>query len=146
MIMFNQVLMVCTGNVCRSVMAERLLKARFPSLEVASAGTGALVGKAADKQANAVSQENSLSLDGHSAQQLTSELCAKFPLILAMEKHHIDEILTISPESRGKVFLLGHWLNNQEITDPYKQSDELFSHVYKLIDRSVSAWQEKLQS
>ncbi len=49
--MFNKILVVCVGNVCRSPTAERLLKRFHPSLTVASAGLGALVGKGADPAA-----------------------------------------------------------------------------------------------
>ncbi|MEO1738255.1 hypothetical protein RB531_3771 [Salmonella enterica subsp. enterica serovar Typhimurium] len=52
--MFNKILVVCVGNVCRSPTAERLLKRFHPSLTVASAGLGALVGKGADPAAASV--------------------------------------------------------------------------------------------
>ena len=52
--MFNKILVVCVGNICRSPTAERLLRRHLPAVTVESAGLGALVGKAADERAAAV--------------------------------------------------------------------------------------------
>ncbi|VDZ89757.1 tyrosine phosphatase [Lelliottia amnigena] len=68
--MFNKILVVCVGNICRSPTAERLLKNYQPNLIVESAGLGALVGKGADERATNVAQEHDLSLDGHVARQV----------------------------------------------------------------------------
>ena len=68
--MFNKILVVCVGNICRSPTAERLLKQLNPALTVSSAGLGALVGKGADPRAISVAQANNLSLENHYARQI----------------------------------------------------------------------------
>src|SRR5690606_10182483 len=83
--MFNKILVVCVGNICRSPTAERLLKNYQPNLIVESAGLGALVGKGADERATNVAQEHNLSLDGHVARQVSGRMCRDYDLILAME-------------------------------------------------------------
>ncbi|HBZ2490669.1 TPA: protein tyrosine phosphatase, partial [Klebsiella pneumoniae] len=135
-VMFNSILIVCTGNICRSPIGERLFQHYLDSKKIDSAGVGALVGHAADEMASTVSKNHGLSLDGHKGKQFDSDLARQYDLILVMEKHHIEKVSSISPEARGKTFLLGHWLNKVEIPDPYKQSQEAFEFVYDLIEQS----------
>ena len=142
--MFNKILVVCVGNICRSPTAERLLKHYQPALTVHSAGLGALVGKAADSSAASVAQDNGLSLDGHCARQLTAAMCRDYDLILTMERRHIHALCDIAPEMRGKVMLFGHWDDEREIPDPYRKSRDAFEAVYSLIDRSARKWAQAL--
>lgn len=146
--MFNNILVVCVGNICRSPSGEYLLKSLLPNKNIASAGIGALVGKPADKLACQIAEENGISLEGHKAQQLTSELCRDFDLILVMEQGHINEVTKIAPEARGKTMLFSQWLSRshakQDIPDPYHQSKEAFDHAYNLIEASAKAWALKL--
>lgn len=142
--MFNKILVVCVGNICRSPTGERLLKHYQPALTVESAGLGALVGKGADATAISVAQDNQLSLAGHSARQLTGKMCREYDLILVMEKRHIATLCEIAPEMRGKVMLFGHWDGEREIPDPYRKSREAFEAVYTLLDRSARQWAQAL--
>ncbi len=142
--MFNRILVVCVGNICRSPSGEYLLKNLLPNKTVASAGVGALVGKSADKMATQVAAEHGVSLDGHVARQLTADLCRDYDLILVMEKGHIEAVTNIAPEARGKTMLFGQWLGMKDIPDPYRQSKEAFDHAYQLIEQSAQAWAKKL--
>ncbi|WP_312268182.1 low molecular weight protein-tyrosine-phosphatase Wzb [Pseudescherichia sp.] len=142
--MFNKILVVCVGNICRSPTGERLLKHYQPALTVESAGLGALVGKGADATATSVAQDNQLSLAGHNARQLTGKMCREYDLILVMEKRHIAALCEIAPEMRGKVMLFGHWDGEREIPDPYRKSREAFEAVYTLLDRSARQWAQAL--
>lgn len=138
--MFDCILVVCVGNICRSPIGERLLRAALPEKTITSAGIAALVGHAADEKAVAAAQKHHVELTGHVGKQLTKELCISHGLILAMEKKHIDAICNISPESRGKIMLFGHWMNQKEIFDPYRKSYELFEHNYNLINDAAQKW------
>lgn len=142
--MFDKILVVCIGNVCRSPTAEKMLQVKLPKKEVSSAGLGALVNHPANKDAYNTANNHGLSLDNHVAKQLTSELCHQYDLILVMEKAHISAVGKISPESRGKTMLLGHWLDEKEIPDPYKKSLEMYELTYQLIEKSVNSWLDKL--
>lgn len=138
--MINSVLVVCVGNICRSPTGERLFKRALPDKRVASAGLGALAGYPADRMAAEVAAEHGLSLDGHQAQQLTARLCREYDLILVMEKNHVEQVNRIDPAARGKTMLLGHWLNQQEIADPYRKSREAFEGVYGLLENATQKW------
>ncbi len=139
--MFSNILVVCVGNVCRSPTGEQLLKRYLPDKEIHSAGIHALVGKGADLNAiNVARAKSNLSLENHTALQLTKELCIKYDLILVMEKKNINPVCHIAPEVRGKIMLFGHWLNEKEITDPYKKSIEVFEFVYDLLDDAAQKW------
>lgn len=142
--MFNHILVVCVGNICRSPSGEYLLKNLLPNKTVASAGVGALVGKPADKMATQVAAEHGVSLEGHVARQLTADMCRDYDLILVMEKGHIEAVTNIAPEARGKTMLFGQWLGMKDIPDPYRQSKEAFDHAYQLIEQSAQAWAKKL--
>jgi len=142
--MFNKILVVCVGNICRSPTGERLLKHYQPDLTVESAGLGALVGKGADATATSVAQDHQLSLAGHSARQISGRMCREYDLILVMEKRHIAALCEIAPEMRGKVMLFGHWDGEREIPDPYRKSREAFEAVYTLLDCSARQWAQAL--
>lgn len=142
--MFDSILIVCTGNICRSPIAERLLRQILPDRKIDSAGVSALVDNAADPSAAAVAKKHNLGLDGHRATQFTSALGRQYDLILVMEKSHQEQISRVSPEARGKIMLLGHWLGNREIPDPYRKSQEAYESVYRLIDQACQSWLLKL--
>lgn len=146
--MFNKILVVCVGNICRSPTGERLLQAALPSKYIASAGIGVsksgLDGKSADKQAQAIAEQHDVSLEGHVAQQLTVEMCHQYDLILVMEKGHIDAVCHLVPEVRGKIMLFGQWIGVKDIPDPYRKSPEAFEYAFKLLQQSTQAWAVKL--
>lgn len=142
--MFDSILVVCTGNICRSPIAERIFRTAIAGKRIDSAGLGALKGHAADLSAIRVAAKHGVSLDGHEGKQFNSTLARQYDLILVMDKGHLDQISRIAPEVRGKTMLLGHWIDQREIPDPYKQSDEAFEFVYRMIDQSCKLWIEKL--
>lgn len=142
--MFNSILVVCTGNICRSPIGERILKQLLPTMQVDSAGTAALIDHNADNSAIKIAKKHGISLEGHKGKQFTAKLARNYDLILAMEKIHINQIEKIAPEARGKTMLFGHWLENRDIPNPYRKSDEAFASVFVLIQRSSQLWVEKL--
>ncbi|ASL86958.1 MULTISPECIES: protein tyrosine phosphatase [Serratia] len=142
--MFDSILVVCVGNICRSPTGERLLKRNLPHKKISSAGLGALVGKPADGRATDVANQHGLSLDGHQGKQLTASMCREYDLILVMEKDHIDAVCRLAPEVRGKTMLFGHWIGKREIADPYRQSREAFEFVYRLLEESAHKWTQAL--
>ncbi|MDK9762819.1 low molecular weight phosphotyrosine protein phosphatase [Vibrio sp. D420a] len=147
--MFERILVVCVGNICRSPTGERVLQKLLPNKHVASAGIAAeksrLIGKAADKTAILVASENGVDIENHKSQQVTPQLCALYDLILVMEKGHMEALTQISPEARGKTMLFGQWIGQQDIPDPYQQSREAFEHAYKLINEAAQGWVKKIK-
>ena len=133
--MFNRILTVCTGNICRSPAAEFLLRERTERagkpVEARSAGIGALVNHPAEDTTCAMMQSRGIDLSGHRATQLTSERLRWADLVLVMEKHHRDAVLAMDPTARGKTFLLGHWTET-EIPDPYRRGDEAHAVALRL--------------
>ncbi|EKO3483722.1 low molecular weight phosphotyrosine protein phosphatase [Vibrio fluvialis] len=146
--MFNNILLVCVGNICRSPIAEQIFKNRFPEKNISSAGISVdksgLSGSAANESALKIAKKNGVDISSHLAKQLTSEICSKFDLILVMEKGHISALSEICPEARGKTMLLTQWLNKEDIPDPYRQSEEAFEYVFDIILKSVSSWENKI--
>lgn len=146
--MFDKILIVCVGNICRSPMGERKLKQLLPNKHINSAGIGVsqshLDGKPANDTACRTAMYYNLSLENHKAQQLTQSLCHEHDLILVMEKGHMDVISAQFPEVRGKIMLFGQWIGNQDIPDPYRKSQEAFDYAFDLIDKAAQAWATKL--
>lgn len=144
--MFDSVLVVCAGNICRSPTAEYVLKNKLvgKNVAVSSAGLTALEGKPADAVAQQIATVNGIDMSEHQGRQISTSLVAQNSVILVMEQRHLSDLCTRYPEARGKTFLLGKWLGDKEIPDPYSQSQEAFEHVYTLIDSACSAWQKYL--
>jgi protein-tyrosine phosphatase len=143
--MFNSILVVCVGNICRSPTGERLLQKLLPEKEIASAGIGALVGQPMDDLAAEIATQHGLNPSGHVARQLTPEICRQADIILAMSKQNIKQICQISPESRGKVMLYGRWMDDTEIPDPYRREWVVYEQAFKLLDEGARAWLKALQ-
>ncbi|AVR05029.1 arsenate reductase/protein-tyrosine-phosphatase family protein [Pluralibacter gergoviae] len=142
--MFNSILVICTGNICRSPIGERILRRSLPGKKIDSAGVGALVDHEADRSAMLIAKKHGLCLDGHKGTQFTSSLGRQYDLLLVMENIHLEQVSRIAPEVRGKTMLFGHWLSGKEIPDPYRKSDEAFESVYQLIDLASQHWIAKL--
>ncbi|RTY64898.1 low molecular weight phosphotyrosine protein phosphatase [Pseudomonas veronii] len=146
MAVFNKILIVCVGNICRSPMAENLLRAALASsdIQVSSAGLAALHRHPLEATASRVLEEHGHAFQPHQARQLTSGAVSEADLILVMEQWQIEEVLKLAPVARGKVFLLGKWQCNREIKDPYRQGKPAFLQAYGLIEEATDAWAQLL--
>lgn len=142
--MFNSILVVCTGNICRSPMGERLLRQQLPGRQVTSAGIFGLEGCPADAAAQAVAWRHGISLEGHVARKVTRSLLQKSDLILVMEPKHLRFIAAMAPENRGKSLLFGQWLETQDIPDPYRKSREAFEYVFGQLGKASQEWARRL--
>jgi protein-tyrosine phosphatase len=137
--MFDSVLMVCVGNICRSPMAEGLLRARLVVRgrgRVASAGLAALEGRGADPMAVELMAARGIDISTHRARQLTPELIAAADLVLVMEEGHRRQIETLAPSARGRVHRIGKF-GKYDVADPFGKSREAFASALSLIERGL---------
>ncbi|TLU65091.1 low molecular weight phosphotyrosine protein phosphatase [Thalassotalea litorea] len=142
--MFNNILIVCVGNICRSPSAERILQHMLPDKNITSAGLGALVDHGIEENAAALLDAAGYDSANHKARQISNEIVSNADLILVMEQRHLKTIREKYPAASGKTMLLGKWVGDKEIPDPYKRSEEVFSLVYELIGDSCKQWGAKL--
>lgn len=142
--MIRSVLVVCVGNICRSPLGERILRATLPGIDVRSAGIAALVGHAADEMTQTIAAEHGLALDHHVARQFTSELGKASDLILVMEPGHRREITRRAPELSGRTMLFDHWTGGKGIADPYRKSRTVHEEVHAQIAAAADAWARRL--
>ena len=140
----DRILIVCIGNICRSPVAESLLKQEFPEKTIWSAGLGALVGNTADTMSIDVAAVHGLVLSTHRAQQLVGWMCQTAELILVMEQAHKSKVEELYPLVRGKVFRLGEF-GKFDIADPYRQSRAAFETAYAHIARGVADWSPRIR-
>lgn len=145
--MFNRILIVCFGNVCRSPMAECLLRGKLrdrSGVIVESAGIRALVDQPISDTAQTILKERGLDASDHRARQVTATMVQSADLVLAMEDGHLKWLYELAPEVRGRVFLLGKWDQDRPIPDPYHQQRPAYDHVFGLIDQATDAWLDRL--
>lgn len=130
------VLVVCTGNSCRSPLAAAFLSQAFTGMPVvvSSAGIAAPVGNPATQFAIAVGKEMGVDLTTHRARQLDKKMIEAADLILVMEQGQRRFILEQMPEAAAKVWLLaGYPEKEEEIPDPIGRSIEFYRQVALLL-------------
>lgn len=145
--MFDKILVVCSGNICRSPVAEAMLRQALPDKHIQSAGLTALVGQDADPSARELAKRDQLDLAQHQARQIDSAQVQWAELILVMSQQQRQMLGEKAPEALGKTLLLGHWLRSnggQDIPDPYKKSSDVFEHVHNLMRQAVTLWVQKI--
>jgi protein-tyrosine phosphatase len=150
--MYQSLLTVCLGNICRSPTAEFMFREKLPDHTISSAGLMACrhsdgTGWDMDATARAIAQKNGLSCPPHEARLLTREIIQENALILVMDLKQRNQIAAQYPDATSKTFLLGHWLTtpSKDIVDPYRHSDEVYQQVYEKIEDAVQLWVEKLK-
>lgn len=141
----TRILLVCTGNICRSPMAECIMHKEFnergEDVEIQSAGTGAWDGASASEGAYLISLENGLDLSPHRAALLTRDLVEQADLILTMARHHRVRVEELG--GSGKTFLLGEYAGEAgtdvEVHDPFGSDLPVYRDTFTEIQRLVRA-------
>ena len=145
--LFDRILVLCVGNICRSPMAEALMRQAFlerrSPVDVRSAGLGALTGHPADEHVQALLAARGIDVSDHRAVQVHGDMLRWADLVLVMEAGHRAELMSVEPVAAGKIFLLGHWIG-AEIPDPYRQDLPVFDQTLELIEDAVRSWMDRL--
>lgn len=140
---FQNILVVCIGNICRSPMAEALLKQAHPEKTVTSAGLEGVVGHPADPFAIECMRMLGVDISSHVAQQLNSEMLVHADIVFAMTTQQVKNIEERWPFSKGKVFRLCHW-SDKNISDPYRKGMPEFILAKDLVQEGVRDWNLRL--
>jgi protein-tyrosine-phosphatase len=146
----KSVLLVCTGNSCRSVMAEGILKKYLKELgksdiEVMSAGIHAIDGMGPTKETIDVMNKEGIDISGFRSKALTEDLIKKSDLILVMAGHHMDDIITRVPYAVSKVHILKQFgikcetrsCEDMDIADPIGRDKSFYEEVFLAIKKEM---------
>ena len=146
--MIRHILVVCVGNICRSPMAEALLKRALRGQDeftVESAGLGALVGHPASEHSVELMAEVGEDITAHRARQIHPDMVRDADLVLVMETGHKRAIDDADPTARGKVHRLGEW-QGVDVDDPYRQPRAAYEDALRDIEKGVASWAEKIRA
>ena len=159
-----RILIVCTGNTCRSPMAEGILKKmlkenKIDYIQVSSAGTDSWGSCPASLSALEIAKSSGIDLTSHSSRRLTEEMLKQADLILAMSKSHLDQIEKLNRDSVNKSFLLkafpqrsdgeSFWIRDPigGTLDDYRNCfSDLKRNIDRIFQRLVELAREKVES
>ena len=132
----TRILFVCLGNICRSPLAEGILRAEAgdrPDIEVDSAGTAAWhVGKAPDPRSIAIAARHGIDISRLRARQVCLDDFSRFDLILAMDAANLEDLQAMAPvgaRARLRRFL------GRDVPDPYYGGDDGFADVHAMLEK-----------
>ena len=144
----RRVMFLCTGNTCRSplaeVLARDLAKRRGLDMEFRSAGVAALEGAPASEGAEIVARRHGLDLAEHRAAQFTSSMARNVNLILAMDRVHLEIAERLAPAVPRRI-ITDHLpeedpRRGQPVPDPYGGWTEHYEQAYELLEASVTGF------
>ena len=149
-----KILMVCLGNICRSPIAEGILRHKLQEkgldhVSTDSAGTSAFhVGEAPDRRMRSTAKINGIDIDDLKARQFVASDFDKFDMIYAMDQSNYNNILSLasSADDEAKVKMILNEINpgaNNAVPDPYYGGDEGFQYVFDLLDEATDVIIEK---
>lgn len=131
------ILFVCTGNTCRSPMAEAILRTRKPDWHIRSAGLYANPGEPSSKGTAAVLDEKGITHEHHSS-QVTEELLQWADAVLTMTASHKQLIDIHFPQFQDKVRLLKE--ADGDVADPFGGTDADYRKTFEELDYYISDW------
>ncbi|MBN2285478.1 MAG: low molecular weight protein arginine phosphatase [Tissierellales bacterium] len=154
-----KIVFVCTGNTCRSPMAEALLKDLIKkgkldsnAYEVSSAGVSAIENMAASENAISVLKDRGIDLSQHRARQISASIIKQADLILTMTRGHKNWIINVVPLSIDKVFTIKEYVGNQiqsDVSDPFGRSIDFYKQtadeIYELMEGLIKKIKEKVR-
>lgn len=146
-----KILMVCLGNICRSPLAEGILRAKLNNgYFIDSAGIGDWhVGQPPDKRSVSIARKYGIDISSQTARQFRSKDFDDFDLILVMDESNYDEIISLanSEEQKAKVRLILEHSDseNKNVPDPYFGGEDEFESVYQLLDEATNVLIEKIK-
>lgn len=147
-----RVLMVCLGNICRSPLAEGILKLKVDSQKyfIDSAGTGSYhLGSPPDSRSIAVSRKNNLDISYQRCRQFGVSDFDEFDIIYVMDNSNKRDVLALARDENDKAkvkMILNEIFPNEnvDVPDPYLGGDQGFEKVYKLLEEACSIIAQKL--
>jgi len=141
----TKILMVCLGNICRSPLAEGILKSKLPSTSffIDSAGTsGFHSGSAPDPRSVAVAQKNKIDISQQKSRPFRSYDLEEFDHIFVMDNANLHDVLqhVQNEEERQKVKLILDYpnANVKQVPDPYYGGEDGFDYVFKLLEEACT--------
>jgi len=140
----KNIVFVCTGNSCRSVMAMELLKkkmAKRQDVNISAAGLSILPGMGASFETRKLLEQEGIDVSKHRARQFTAEIAKRADLILVMQKVHEQRILRDYPFVKNRLYLLKEFAKiddgDLEIYDPIGKSEEYYKLIFEVIKQAV---------